>query len=87
MIQHSDAVFLTDMYEFSMAYTYFKQNRHEEIVYFDMFTRKVPDKGGYLIFNGLSKLVEAINNFKFTQNHISYLRDSGYTDEAFLDYL
>lgn len=87
MIQHSDAVFLTDMYEFSMAYTYFKQNRHEEIVYFDMFTRKVPDKGGYLIFNGLSKLVEAINNFKFTQDHISYLRDSGYTDEAFLDYL
>lgn len=87
MIQYSDAVFLTDMYEFSMAYTYFKQNRHEEIVYFDMFTRKVPDKGGYLIFNGLSKLVEAINNFKFTQDHISYLRDSGYTDEAFLDYL
>lgn len=87
MIQHSDAVFLTDMYEFSMAYTYFKQNRHEEIVYFDMFTRKVPDKGGYLIFNGLSKLVEAINNFKFNESHINYLRDSGYTDEAFLNYL
>lgn len=87
MIKNNDAVFLTDMYEFSMAYTYFKQNRHEEIVYFDMFTRKIPDKGGYLIFNGLAKLVEAINNFKFTQDHIQYLRESGYTDEAFLSYL
>ena len=51
MIKANDVVFLTDLYEFTMAYTYFKQGRHEEIVYFDMFTRKIPDQGGYLIFN------------------------------------
>ncbi|AGN24213.1 nicotinate phosphoribosyltransferase [Erysipelothrix rhusiopathiae SY1027] len=44
MIKPNDAVFLTDLYEFTMAYTYFKQNRHEEIVYFDMFTRKYQTK-------------------------------------------
>lgn len=87
MIQANDSVFLTDLYEFSMAYTYFKENRHEEIVYFDMFTRKIPNGGGYLIFNGLSKLIESINNFKFNQDHIDYLRTQGFDDDAFLDYL
>ncbi len=87
MIKPNDAVFLTDLYEFTMAYTYFKQNRHEEIVYFDMFTRKIPNQGGYLIFNGLSKLIETINNFKFTQDHIDYLYEQGFTDPKFLDYL
>ncbi len=87
MIKADDLVFLTDLYEFTMAYTYFKQNRHEEVVYFDMFTRKIPDKGGYLIFNGLNKVVESIKNFKFNQAHIDYLRDCGFDDEAFLDYM
>lgn len=87
MIKTDDLVFLTDLYEYSMAYTYFKQKRHEEIVYFDMFTRKIPDKGGYLIFNGLRKLIESIQNFKFNESHIQYLRERGFTDEAFLDYL
>lgn len=87
MIENNDNVFLTDLYEFTMAYSYFKAGRHEEIVYFDMFTRKIPNDGGYLIFNGLSKLIEALNNFKFNQGHIDYLRTQGFTDEAFLDYL
>ncbi len=87
MIKTDDVVFLTDLYEFTMSYTYFKQKRHEEIVYFDMFTRKIPDKGGYLIFNGLRKLVESINNFKFNESHIEYLRTCGFDDQDFLDYL
>ena len=87
MIQHKDIVFLTDLYEFTMAHTFYKQKRHEEIVYFDMFTRKIPDNGGYLIFNGLSKLIDALNHFKFEQEHIDYLKSLGMDDEGFLDYL
>ncbi|WP_159519296.1 nicotinate phosphoribosyltransferase [Erysipelothrix urinaevulpis] len=87
MIKTNDLVFLTDLYEFTMAYTYFKENRHEEIVYFDMFTRKVPNQGGYLIFNGLEKMIESLKLFKFEQKHIDYLRTQGFDDEDFLDYL
>lgn len=87
MIKTNDIVFLTDFYEFSMAYTYYMEGRHEEIVYFDMFTRKVPNQGGYLIFNGLSKLIESLNNFKFEQSHIDYLYKQGFKDQGFLDYL
>lgn len=87
MIYLDDVVFLTDLYEFTMAYTFFKQNRHEEIVYFDMFARKNPDAGGYMIFNGLHKLIEGINNFKFKERHIEYLRECGFDDDDFLNYL
>lgn len=87
MILLDDIVFLTDLYEFSMSYTYFKENRHEEIVYFDMFARRIPDSGGYMIFNGLTRLIEGIKNFKFKQKHIDYLRECGFDDENFLQYL
>ncbi|AMC93400.1 nicotinate phosphoribosyltransferase [Erysipelothrix larvae] len=87
MIKLDDIVFLTDLYEFTMAYTYFKEKRHEEIVYFDMFTRRTPNSGGYMIFNGLAKLIEGIKNFKFQKEHIDYLRECGFQDEAFLNYL
>ncbi len=87
MILLDDVVFLTDLYEFSMAYTYFKENKHEEIVYFDMFTRKIPDSGGYMIFSGLARLIEGIKHFRFQDRHIDYLRECGFIDEDFLTYL
>lgn len=78
---------LTDLYEFTMAYTYFKENKHEDIAYFDMFVRTIPDKGGFLIFNGLNQLIRQIQAYRFTQEDIDYLRSSNLYDEDFLSYL
>jgi nicotinate phosphoribosyltransferase len=78
---------LTDLYEFTMAYTYFKQNKHEDIAYFDMFVRTIPDQGGYLIFNGLNQLINQINNYSFSDEDIQYLRSLEIFDEAFLSYI
>lgn len=78
---------LTDLYEFTMAYTYFKQKKHEDIAYFDMFVRTIPDQGGYLIFNGLNQLINQINNYHFSEEDINYLRSLNLFDEDFLSYL
>lgn len=78
---------LTDLYEFTMAYTYFKQKKHEDIAYFDMFVRTIPDQGGYLIFNGLNQLIDQINNYHFSEEDINYLRSLHLFDEDFLNYL
>ena len=86
-INYEQLPLLTDFYEFTMAYTYFKENKHEDIAYFDMFVRKVPDDGGFMIFNGLNRLIDVIKEFKFTQKDIDYLRKVSKFDEAFLDYL
>ena len=87
MLKINELSMLTDFYEFSMAYAYFKENRHEQIAYFDMFVRRLPDQGGYLIFNGLHRLVEVIRNFAFDDDQIAYLRSKNVFDEEFLIYL
>lgn len=87
MLKINELSMLTDFYEFSMAYAYFKENRHEQIAYFDMFVRRLPDQGGYLIFNGLHRLVEVIESFAFDDDQIGYLRSKNVFNEEFLTYL
>ena len=77
---------LTDFYEITMANGYFKNNFKDTIAYFDMFYRKVPDGGGFVIMAGVEQLVEYLSNLKFTDDDIEYLRGKGFGEE-FLDYL
>ena len=77
---------LTDFYEITMANGYFKNNFKDTVAYFDMFYRKVPDSGGYVIMAGVEQLVEYLANLKFTKEDIAYLRARGFGEE-FLDYL
>lgn len=78
---------LTDLYEFTMAYSYFKENKHEDIAYFDMFVRTIPDKGGFLIFNGLNQLIRQLEDYRFTEADLEYLRQTKRFDESFIEYL
>ncbi|MFV0380209.1 MAG: nicotinate phosphoribosyltransferase [Anaerorhabdus sp.] len=87
MKSNQEMMLMTDFYEYTMAYAYFKENKHNEIGYFDMFTRKIPDQGGFLIFNGLHRFIEFIKQFKYDDDTIEYLRQTGYFDEDFLSYL
>ncbi len=80
-------VLVTDFYEYTMAYAYFKENKHEEIGYFDMFVRKIPDGGGYLIANGLHRFIEFIENYHIDDKQIDYLRSTNHFNEEFLHYL
>ena len=86
-MQPEDLMLLTDFYEYTMAYAYFKENKHEEIAYFDMFVRTIPDGGGFLILNGLHRFIDFVQNFHYTDAQIDYLRQTGYFDEDFLHYL
>ena len=63
-----------DYYQLTMAYSYFKQNKQNEIAYFDMFYRKNPDNGGYVISAGLDEVIDYIKNFRFTEEDIECLR-------------
>ena len=78
---------LVDFYELTMANGYFLTDIKDEIVYFDLFFRNVPDKGGYAIFAGLAQVIEYIENLRFTEDDIAYLRSKNRFDEGFLAYL
>ncbi|MBQ1187287.1 MAG: nicotinate phosphoribosyltransferase [Clostridia bacterium] len=78
---------LLDLYELTMANGIFQSDMRDTITYFDMFFRRVPDKGGYAIMAGLEQLIEYFNNIHFTEDDINYLRSLNLFCEEFLDYL
>ncbi len=78
---------LTDFYEITMANGYFKNNMHNQIAYFDMFFRKIPDNAGFAIMAGVEQVIDYIKDLKFEDDDIEFLRAKGIFDEAFLEYL
>lgn len=78
---------MMDFYELTMSYNYFKLGIKDTVVYFDMFYRKNPENGGYVIFAGLEQLIECIEGMHFTDGDLEYLRNTGKFDEEYLEYL
>ena len=78
---------IMDMYELTMANGIFDSDMRDTVTYFDMFFRRIPDKGGYAIMAGLEQLIEYMNNLKFTVEDIEYLRSLKLFREDFLEYL
>lgn len=78
---------LCDFYEITMANGYFKSELKDQITYFDVFFRTVPDGGGFAIAAGLEQIIDYINELKFTPTDIEYLRSRDMFDEEFLKYL
>lgn len=66
---------LTDNYQLTMAYAYWKNGRQDDEAVFDLFFRKNPFKGEFTIFAGLEEVLRYVENFKFTDSDIRYLRD------------
>ncbi len=78
---------LTDFYEITMANGYFETGMADNIAYFDMFFRTVPDHGGFAIMAGLEQVITYLSNLKFTEEDIAYLRSKNSFSEEFLRYL
>lgn len=78
---------LTDLYELTMMQGYFKEKHANELVVFDAFYRKNPCDNAYSICVGLDQVIDYIQNLNFSNDDISYLRNTGFFDEDFLAYL
>ena len=78
---------LVDFYELTMAHGYFEKGMEDQIAYFDMFFRRVPDEGGFAIMAGLEQLIEYLKHLEFTDEDIEYLRSKQLFSEGFLTYL
>ena len=76
-----------DFYEMTMSNGYFKDEVKDTQVVFDVFYRKNPDNGGFAIFAGLEQIVDYIENLKFSDEDIEYLREQNMFCEEFLEYL
>ena len=77
---------LTDLYQLTMGYGFYRQNKHEEEVVFDLFFRK-NSLITYSLAAGLEQAVEYLLNWHFDDEDIAYLRSLHLFDEDFLSYL
>lgn len=87
MIEQINTTLLTDFYELTMANGYYETGMADDIAYFDMFFRKIPDEGGFAIMAGLEQMIGYLDNLQFDERDIDYLRGKGIFSENFLEYL
>lgn len=84
---------LTDFYQLTMAYAYWKSGKAEEEAVFNLFFRKNPFQGGYTVAAGLDYIIDFCRNFKFDEDDLRYLREMQNIDgsptfeSAFIAYL
>ncbi len=78
---------LMDLYEMTMANGILRSDMRNTVTYFDMFFRRVPDKGGFAIMAGLEQLIEYLEKLSFDEDDIAYLRGLNLFDDEFIDYL
>lgn len=84
---------LTDLYQLTMAYGYWKAGKAEQEAVFHLFFRKNPFKGGFTIAAGLEAVIDFLEDFKLQESDIEYLSSLEGNDgkalfeQEFLDYL
>ncbi|XP_019133042.1 nicotinate phosphoribosyltransferase [Larimichthys crocea] len=65
---------LTDLYQFTMAYAYWRAGRHQEPAVFELFFRDNPFGGGFSLFAGLHDCLLFLRSFHFTDEDVEFLR-------------
>ncbi len=78
---------LFDFYELTMGNGYFQTGLKDRVCYFDVFFRNVPDGGGFAIAAGLEQVVNYIQDLRFEEEDLEYLRGKGCFAPEFLEYL
>ena len=77
---------LTDLYQITMGYGFYKNGKHEDEVVFDLFFRR-NKMITYSLAAGLQQAMEYLLDWHFDDEDIAYLRSLNLFDEGFLAYL
>lgn len=87
------AALITDLYQLTMAYGYWRTGRAEHEAVFHLHFRKPPFAGGYAVAAGLGPALDWLRAFRFAPEDLDYLAgipgNDGRPifDRAFLDHL
>src|SRR5204862_5731654 len=65
---------LTDLYELTMAYGYWRAGKAADEAVFHLFFRENPFEGGYAIAAGLEDAIAYLHNLRFTTEDLDDLR-------------
>jgi nicotinate phosphoribosyltransferase len=76
----------TDHYQLTMAQGYLLNGKQDVSACFDYFFRKNPFNGAYVVFAGLSDIIEFLENLNFSDEDCKYLDSIGFNSK-FTEYL
>jgi nicotinate phosphoribosyltransferase len=82
----NEGVLFTDLYELTMAASYFAIGYNDSAC-FSMTARRLPPRRGFLVAAGLERLLEALEEFRFEPPILEYLGSLGLFSAEFLDFL
>ena len=64
---------LTDLYQLTMTYGYWKRAIHNNQASFNVFFRRNPFGSGYAVSCGLENIIDLLESFKFSKSDLDYL--------------
>ncbi len=86
MIPLESSALLTDLYQLTMLYGYFRHGMDAPAV-FELFVRTLPPERNFLVAAGLEQLVEFLEGFRFGPEELAWVARNREFDARFVDYL
>jgi len=80
------SVLLTDLYQLTMLQGYFEQGINDTAV-FELFVRDLPPDRGFYVAAGLDQLLEFLEQARFREEDLDWLRRCGKFSDTFVDSL
>jgi nicotinate phosphoribosyltransferase len=77
---------LTDLYQLTMLYGYFRHGMNAPAV-FELFVRKLPPTRSFLVAAGLEQVVDYLENLHFGPEDLYWVERTGRFEPAFVDHL
>ncbi|MFB6467130.1 nicotinate phosphoribosyltransferase [Cytobacillus sp. Hz8] len=77
----------TDLYQINMVETYWRDGIHHRNAVFDVYFRRLPFGNGYAVFAGLERVIQYLENFRFSESDLEYLKNELEYAPEFIDYL
>jgi nicotinate phosphoribosyltransferase len=81
-----EAPLLIDLYELTMAASYFEIG-YNDVACFSLAVRRMPARRGFLVAAGLERFLEALGEFRFSQAALDYLDSLKLFKSEFLAFL
>lgn len=79
-----ESALLTDLYQLTMLQGYFLQGMNGSAV-FEFFVRRLPQERNFLVAAGLEQVVDYLENLRFGEEELAWLREHGMFDAGFVE--